>query len=51
MDVSMIAYEQFKRNWRDSFLTMSYMKTENAMWKLKLILDVRDYKRCYVVYM
>jgi hypothetical protein len=35
-----IAYEQFKRNWRDYFLTMSSIKPENTMWKL--ILDVRD---------
>ena len=37
----MSAYEQFKRNWRDSFMTMSYINTKNSMWKLKWILDVR----------
>src|SRR3990170_8132630 len=38
-----IAYEQFKRNWRDSFLTTSSIQPENTMWKLTL--DVRDCKR------
>ena len=47
----MIAYEQFKRNWQDSFLTTSYLKPKNIMWKLKPILDVRDCKTCYIVYM
>jgi len=41
----MIAYEQFKRNWRDSFLTTSYIKRENTIRKFIGTLaldDVRD---------
>ena len=45
----MIAYEQFKRNWRDYFLTTSSTNTENTMWKLSS--DVRGRKRSYIVYM
>ena len=29
-----IAWKQFKRNWRDSFLTTSSIKPENTMWTL-----------------
>ena len=44
-----IASKQFKRNWRDSLLTTSQIKTENTMWNLTS--DVRDCKRSYIVYM
>ena len=44
-----IAYEQFKRNWRDSFLTTSSIQPENKMWNLTSY--VRDCKRSYIVYM
>ena len=49
-----IAYEQFNRNWRDSLLSTSYLKTENTIRNCNAILvldDVRDRKRCYIVYM
>ena len=41
-----IAYEQYKRNWWDSFLTMPWTNTENTMWKLSS--DVRGRKRSYI---
>ena len=41
-----IAYEQFKRNWQDSFLTTSSTNMKNTMWKLSS--DVRGRKRSYI---
>ena len=47
-----IAYEQFKKNWRDSFLTTSSIKTENTMWTLSSYIIRGLYcKRSYIVYM